>query len=65
MEGTCKCGGRIHERNHKVHTADGAKRWSCEENDLPLLVTQSMCASCGRQKTEVFGHKGTKKVSYG
>lgn len=61
MEGMCKCGGRIRERNHKVFTPQGAADWIedfLNTNRLPINVEQSECQSCGRTKTVIRDNAG-------
>lgn len=58
MNGTCKCGGVIKERNHQVTTERGILEYevNCA---LPANIETSECGSCGRNRlviTDAMGH---------
>lgn len=53
MNGQCKCGGIIRERNHEIKTDSSLDKWgvNCK---LPATVEQSTCGSCGRYGLRIF-----------
>jgi len=48
--GTCKCGGNINETGHEVKGLGKAREWFSQitQDDLPVMIEQRTCNSCGR-----------------
>ncbi len=58
INGICPCGGHLSDSQHEVKTLKTAIAWdaSISDTDLPIIVNQRKCQSCGRLDKTITKH---------